>query len=252
MKLLERLKLYVLNLHFYSLFVLVSCTVIPALTLFVVCSRIFLSHRQTMKRFRRGISWYGKVIMAVPFPYIRVKYEGGSDVDPDKPFIFVCNHRSATDPFIVGILPHEVAQIVNVWPFRLPVFGAYARWAGYLNIRMMTHEQFIKRALQFLQEGISIVFFPEGTRSTTGKMGAFHGAAFRLACASRVPVVPLCISGSEKIMPKGSSLLRPGRIRVRRLPEITWNEYNILTAFAFKNRVWNIMDRELARMENKA
>jgi 1-acyl-sn-glycerol-3-phosphate acyltransferase len=247
----ERLKLYALNAYFYTLFFLMSGTVIPVLTLFVVFQRPFLTHRSMMKRFRRAISWYGKVIMAIPFPFIRVRYEDTGNDDPEKAYIFVCNHRSASDAFLIGVLPQEVVQIVNVWPFRIPVLGFYARFSGYLNIRMMLPEQFRQKALQLLSDGVSIVFFPEGTRSTTGTMGSFHGAAFRLALESRVPVVPLCISGSENIPPKGSSLLRPGMIRVRRLPAIPWEQYKGLTAFAFKNRVWKVIDHELSTMESK-
>ncbi len=80
-------------------------------------------------------------------------------------------------------------------------------------------------------------------------MGSFHGAAFRLALETKAPVVPLCITGNENIPPKGSLLLRPGTIRVRRLPAITWDEYKDLNAFAFKNRVWHIIDKELSVME---
>jgi 1-acyl-sn-glycerol-3-phosphate acyltransferase len=149
----------------------------------------------------------------------------------------------------MGILPHELVQIVNVWPFRIPVLGVYAKLAGYLNIRMIPPEQFMQCASQLLKDGVSIVFFPEGTRSTSRKMGSFHGSAFRLALESQASIVPLCISGSECIPPKGSPLLRPGIIRVRSLPEIGWDEYKDLTAFALKNRVWKSMDRELSTME---
>jgi 1-acyl-sn-glycerol-3-phosphate acyltransferase len=62
-------------------------------------------------------------------------------------------------------------------------------------------------------------------------------------------VVPLCISGNENIPPKGSLLLRPGTIRVRRLSAITWDEYKGLNAFAFKNRVRKVIDHELSVME---
>ena len=115
----------------------------------------------------------------------------------------------------------------------------------------MSPGQFTEKATRLLNEGVSIIFFPEGTRSASLKMGSFHGAAFRLALASKASVVPLCISGNENIPPKGSLLMRPGTIRVRRLPAIPWDEYKDLTAFAFKNRVWRIIDRELAAMENR-
>ena len=248
---LSRFKLYLLNLYFYTLFILLSATVIPILTIYVVCLALLIpSRRRTMKRFRRAISWYGMVIIASPYPFIKLRYEVHGENEPGEPYIFVCNHRSASDAFLMGILPHELVQIVNVWPFRIPVLGAYAKFAGYLNIRMMPPDQFIQSASALLTEGVSIVFFPEGTRSTSGKMGSFHGSAFRLALASKASIVPFCISGSEKIPPKGSPLLRPGVIRVRRLTAITWDEYKDLNAFALKNRVWKIIDQELSAMES--
>jgi 1-acyl-sn-glycerol-3-phosphate acyltransferase len=247
----DRVKLHLLNLYFYTFFFLFSSIGIPVLTLYVAVTRLFFSHRKTMKRFRRAISWYGKLITAIPFPFIRLRYEDREKKSPGEPYIFVSNHRSASDAFLMCVLPHEVVQIVNVWPFRIPVLGLYAKFAGYLNIRMMSHEQFLEKACALLSQGVSIVFFPEGTRSASREMGSFHGAAFRLALASKASVVPLCISGNENIPPKGSLLLRPGTIRVRRLPAITWEQYRDLNAYAFKNRVWNIIDQELGRMEGE-
>jgi 1-acyl-sn-glycerol-3-phosphate acyltransferase len=248
---IARLKLYIFNVYFYSLFLLCSALVIATLTAGITfLGLFFLPARKTWKRFRRAINWYGKAVMAVPFPFIKVRYERAGTNAPEGPYIFVCNHRSAVDPFLIGVLPQELVQTVNIWPFRIPVLGVYARFSGYLNIRMMPRDEFMLRASQLLREGVSIVFFPEGTRSTTGAMGSFHGAAFRLALESRASVVPLCIAGAEKVFPKGSSLVRPGTIRVRELPAIPWDEYKDLTAFAFKNRVWKIIDGELALMEH--
>lgn len=240
-----------LSLYFYPLFLLVSALCIPALTLFVACLRPFLSHRRTMKRFRRAIAWYGRLVISLPFPFIRYRYEAQAGSAPGEPYIFVCNHRAASDPFLMSLIPQEIVQIANIWPFRLPVLGVYARFSGYLNIRMMPADEFMKRAGQLLQEGVSIVFFPEGTRSTTGRMGSFHGAAFRLALQTRVPIVPMCIVGNEQMPLKGSSLLAPGLVQVRRLRAVIWDDYRELTAFALKNRVWKLMDRELAAMEGR-
>ncbi|MFA5073535.1 MAG: lysophospholipid acyltransferase family protein [Nitrospirota bacterium] len=249
----DRLKYYLLNLYFYPLFLFFSAFVIPVLTIVItILGILVLPERQTWRRFRRAINWYGKIVMAIPFPFIRVQYEHSEKNDQDGPFIIVCNHRSAADAFLMGVLPYELVQIVNVWPFRLPVLGQYAKFAGYLNIRMMQYDQFITKASRLLEEGVSIVFFPEGTRSTDQTMRNFHSAAFRLAYAAKASIVPLCISGSDIIMPKGSALLRSGMVKIRQLPPIAWNDYKDLTVFAFKNRVWKIMDRELAMMENRA
>jgi len=248
---ISRFNLYLLNLYFYTLFVLLSATVIPILTVYVVCLGLLIpSRRRTMKRFRRAISWYGRVIIACPYPFIKLRYENAVKNDPEGPYIIICNHRSASDAYLMGILPHELVQIVNIWPFRIPVLGIYAKLAGYLNIRMIPTEEFMQSASELLKDGVSIIFFPEGTRSTTNKMGSFHGSAFRLALETKAAIVPLCISGSENIPPKGSPLLRPGIITIRRMPAIAWSEYKDLTAFALKNRVWKIMDHELSVMES--
>lgn len=249
---LDRLKIVLLNLYFYTFFILLSSVVIPTLTLFVAFSRPFLSRRRTMNLFRRAISWYGIIITSIPYPFIRLRYENREQRDPGGPYIFVSNHRAASDAFLMCVLPHVCVQIVNVWPFRIPVLGLYAKFSGYLNIRMMTHEQFLEKAMNLMSEGASIIFFPEGTRSAGRTMGNFHGAAFRLALESKAPVVPICISGNESIPPKGSLLLHPGTIRVRRLSAITWDEYKDLNAFAFKNRVRQMIEHELEIMEGAA
>ncbi len=249
MTMAERIKIAALNIYFYTFFFIVSTLGVAVLTLIVASTRLFLSGRKTMKRFRRAINWYGTIITSIPYPFIKVRFEDRSGTDRTKGSIFVCNHRSTSDAFLISVLPVELVQIVNIWPFRIPILGFYARLAGYINIRMMPHEEFMEMAGKLLAEGVSIVFFPEGTRSASRKMGSFHGAAFRLALATKAPIVPLCLSGTENIPPKGSLMLRPGTITVRSMPAITWSEYKNLNAFAFKNRVWNMIDSELKIME---
>ena len=177
---MNALKLAFLNAWFHALLALFSLVAIPALTLVVVCQAPFLSH-QAMGRFRRAISWYGfAIIYVLPFPWIRFRYEKEGAGAPG-PFLFVCNHRSSCDPFLMGCLPEECVQIVNTWPMRLPVWGPMARLAGYLSINEMPVEEFFARARRLLAEGTSIVAFPEGTRSRSREMGPFHSSVFRLA-----------------------------------------------------------------------
>ena len=246
------MKLIIMNAYFYVLFLISSAIVIPLLFLYVVFLSLFLQNRRVMKRFRRCISWYGRVMTSVPFPFIRLRYEDCSGGGADGGCIFVSNHRAASDAFLMCVLPHEAVQVVNTWPFYIPVIGRFAKMAGYLNIKKMTPELFNERAESLLAEGVSIIFFPEGTRSGSREMGPFHGAAFRLALGSKAPIAPICIVGNENIPPKGSFLLRSGTIRVRRLPAIRWEEYRHFSVFALKNRVRSIIESELSLMENRA
>jgi len=247
-----RILLILLNVYFYALFLMASAIVIPVLSLFTVFLSVFLPERLVMKRFRRCISWYGRVMTSVPFPFIRLRYEDRSGGESDRAYIFVCNHRAASDAFLMCVLPHEAVQVVNTWPFHIPVLGRFARMAGYLNIKKMTPELFYDRAEALLAEGVSIIFFPEGTRSGNREIGAFHGTAFRLALRAKAPIVPLCIVGNENIPPKGSFLMRTGLVRVRRLPAVLWEEYRNFTVFALKNRVRGIIESELSVMEGGA
>ena len=80
-------------------------------------------------------------------------------------------------------------------------------------------------------------------------MNNFHSAAFRLSLQSKVPVVPVCISGTEQVLPKGSRLLRPGTINVRMLPAIDWEDVNDLNAFSYKNVAHRIIHSELKTMD---
>ena len=243
------MKVFLLNVLFYPLFFLFSLIGIPCLTLWVAFLSLFLTHRRTMRRFRRAISLYGRVVLWLGFPLVRVRYEHSGRDDGDGPFVFVCNHRSTSDPFLMAVLPHECVQVVNIWPFRLPVLGPMARWAGYLSVREMPAEQFVEKAVKLLADGTCLIAFPEGTRSTNRQVGAFHGSIFRVAIAARAPIVPLCISGNERIPPRGSGWLEPGCIRVRRLPALTWEEYHALNSFQLKNRVRSLIADELAAME---
>jgi len=247
-----RARLVFMNFYLYAGFLLVSVTVIPILSLLFAVASIFVPRRSAMKMLRRAIIWYGKAITTVPFPIIKLRYEDHSGSGSPGAAIFVCNHRAASDAFLMCVLsPCEAVQVVNTWPFRIPVIGAYARFAGYLNVKNMETEEFTERAAALLRDGVSIIFFPEGTRSGKREMGPFHSIAFRLAISTHMPIVPLCISGNENMPPRGSMLLHPGVIRVRRLPALLWEDFRDLTAFSLKNRVRDIVDRELSLMESR-
>ncbi len=247
------MKRLLLNAAFYTSFFVASLVMIPVLSLLVCLAAPFASKRRTMRRFRRGISWYGTVVIRVcPFPFVRVKYRDLGERDDLSGCVVVCNHRSASDPFLMACLPCECIQIVNVWPFRLPVLGRYAKWAGYLSVNEMPVEEFYDAAAELLSEGVCVISFPEGTRSGSREMGQFRGAVFRLALRARVPIVPVCICGNENIPHKGSPWLHPGLVQVHKLPAVTWDTYKDLTAFQLKNRIRDIIAGHLAEMEDEA
>jgi len=192
------------------------------------------------------------VIRVLPYPMVRVRSESAAEAAPGAPCIYICNHRSASDPFLMGFIPHEMVQIANAWPFRLPVLGFFARCAGYLSVNEMPVEEFYARAGRLLADGVCLVAFPEGTRAAGLEVGPFHSAVFRLAMRCRAPIVPLCIDGNERIPPRGTGWLDPGVIRVRRLAPVCPDTYKDWSAFRLKMHVRNQMVTELAAMRGAA
>jgi 1-acyl-sn-glycerol-3-phosphate acyltransferase len=245
------LKIAYLNITFYAFFFIFSLNAFINLGSMIILLALFLPKRKVFKRLRRAISCYGAVVIRIlPFPLIRISYKDYAKNDPVGPYLFVCNHRAASDPFFLAVFPYEIVQVVNIWPFRLPALGIIARIAGYLSVREMPFTEFLMKTRKLFSEGVSIAAFPEGTRSRDKSVGQFYSSVFRLALETKVPIVPVCITGNENMPPIGSPFLRPGLIKIHRLPAITWEEYGGFSPFKLKNYVRDIISKEVAVMDN--
>ena len=229
------------NIIFYVLFLVFSAIYIPIVSVFVAMIRILSSQRIALKIFRKAISYYGKMIIFVlPRYFIKVCFKDFSSNEKG-PFVYVINHRASSDAFLLACLDGEIVQVVNKWPFKLPVLGVYAKWAGYLNVREMTFDKFSDSCSNFLGQGCSIAAFPEGTRSGDKTVGQFHGAIFRVAQANQAKIVPVIIMGNEDKPGRGSFNLNAGKIHVHRLPSIGYNDYKGMNSFKLKKYMRNLM-----------
>ncbi len=150
---------------------------------------------------------------------IRIEVEGQENVPMDTPVIFACNHASQVDILVLyQALPVPFRFVVKEELFRIPVLGFSMRAAGYIPIDRSGGKKAVKslqRAAKQIKEGASIVIFPEGTRTRNGRLQEFKAGAFMLAMKSGCPILPVAISGTFSILPKGSIWARPGRIKVR-------------------------------------
>ncbi len=151
---------------------------------------------------------------------VRVRTFDLDRVDWSEAAVVVANHQSWFDVFaLAAFLPGRVRFIAKEELGRIPVFGSAWRNCGHISIDRADR----KRAIQSLdragarmrEESLAVTFFPEGTRSPDGRLYAFKKGAFVLAMRTGVPVVPVGISGSRDIMPKGSFRVRSGEIRIR-------------------------------------
>lgn len=149
---------------------------------------------------------------------IKVKVIGKENILQWKPQVFMANHQSDFDILIsLAYIPAQFRWIAKKELFAIPIFGAAMRSAGYIEIDRSNHEkalQSIDEAALRIRRGKSIMTFPEGTRSREGEINAFKQGAFHLAIKSGVPIVPVSIIGSGRIMPKRSLRIKPGQIKM--------------------------------------
>ncbi len=137
------------------------------------------------------------------------------------PCIITPNHQSFFDPYCIGAWGHyNIIFVVNNWPFSIPLYGPCMRKAGYLNAEKMHGATLLENAKKRLEQGVSIIIFPEGTRSPNGQLQRFHPGAFKLAMETGVPIVPLCIQGLGHFLPKGKWLLRSGPVTITALAPV--------------------------------
>ena len=150
---------------------------------------------------------------------VRLKIEGLEHLQKEGPYIFMVNHQGSYDIFsILGYLPFQFKWLAKKELFSIPVLGWGMTAVGYISIdRAGTREtvEAMNRAARKIREGMSVVIFPEGSRSPDGFIQPFKKGGFTLAIKSKVPIVPMAIAGSREIISKGTMRVSPGDIRVR-------------------------------------
>lgn len=137
---------------------------------------------------------------------------------PDGPLIFASNHESALDILaLLATLPRPIRFIAKEELFRIPVFGWYLAIGGHVRVDRRNHSRALatlRRAGEIVRAGTSLIVFPEGTRSTDGRVHAFKKGPFVVAMEAGVPVVPVAISGAGRVTPKKQIAVVPGTIRI--------------------------------------
>jgi 1-acyl-sn-glycerol-3-phosphate acyltransferase len=141
----------------------------------------------------------------------------------------MCNHQSNYDiPVLLGELPVQFRWLAKAELFKVPIFGRGMRGAGYISIDRFDRSsafQSLDKAAATIKQGTSVMIFPEGTRSVDGKLLPFKKGGFVLAVDAGVPIVPLVISGTHDIMPKGRLLVRRQSVHVQIQPPIETSAY---------------------------
>ncbi len=140
-------------------------------------------------------------------------------LDPDRAYVFMSNHRSQFDILaLVAALPEfQLRWVAKKELTRVPIFGWALRQVGHIIIDRSDHAQAVeslRAAKAQMDEGISVVIFPEGTRAAPDDLLPLKKGGFMLALETGAPIVPIAVRGSEHVLPRDSWLVAPGDIEV--------------------------------------
>ena len=156
--------------------------------------------------------------VAVTVTGVRCRGHGLDLLPTEGPYVVVANHCSHLDsPCLVRALPHALYFVVKRELTRIPLFGPTLVKLGFVIVDRSNSEEAHRRmaeAVQLIREGHRVLVFAEGTRSRDGHLQPFKKGGFHLAIDAQVPVVPVAINGSHRLLPKGELTTRPGTVDI--------------------------------------
>lgn len=208
------------------------------------------TRRSDPDRYRLGRFFRNSAVLAGAInPFWKFRIVDKVHPDPRRPYVFVANHRSNADAFLIVRLPWEMKLLAKRSIMRIPLLGWQMRVAGDVPV-VRGDKESARRAMlelrRWLDKRVSVFFFPEGTRSEDGTLGRFREGAFRLAIEAGVDIVPLAISGTEQALPKHSIVFHPTISTLTVLPPIATKGMTLADAPRLAEEVRGAISRSLA------
>src|SRR5215208_107740 len=179
-------------------------------------------------------------VMAALNPLWRFRYSGTMPSNPRRPFVVVSNHESFADILLISHLPWEMKWLSKAELFRIPVMGWMMWLVGDIPVKRgfgPSALEAMERCRQALSRRVSVMIFPEGTRSRTAELLPFKDGAFRLAIEAGVPILPLALSGTSTALRKHDWRFGKSVAEVRVLPPVETGGLQLADVPALKNRV---------------
>ncbi len=166
--------------------------------------------------FYAGVGWARSITWA---SWVRVRVAGRELVRPRQSYVILCNHQGAYDILaLYGYLGRQFRWVMKQELRKVPFLGWGCAAIGHIFVDRGNSSRAIaslEAAARHLAGGVSVLFFPEGTRSEDGRLRPFKKGGFAMARQLDLPILPVSITGSGRILPKACLFPRPGTIRVR-------------------------------------
>ena len=179
---------------------------------------------------------------------IPVKTEGKELIDAKQSYVFLANHQGYFDIFLTyGYLGHNFKWMMKEYLYKIPFVGIACRASGqiFVDDTRAGITKAVEQSRKTLQRGMSMVIFPEGTRSYDGSMGEFKRGAFMLSNEIGLPVVPMTINGSFKVFNRKARSVSHGTLSLQIHEPISPDYYKSKPTKVFMQEVWDIINRDL-------
>ena len=164
----------------------------------------------------RACRWWGRNLLKIA--HISVQVEGLEHLAPGQAYVFAANHRSNFDIFaLLSVLPGRFLWVAKKSLFEIPFLGQALSRMGSISVdreNLRSAVQSLDRATAIVKRGVSLIIFPEGTRAMSRELLPFKKGVFIMAIKAGQPIVPVSISGTRFIQPRGTMRMRPGPIKV--------------------------------------
>ena len=159
----------------------------------------------------------------------KVTVNGLANIDPTQSYVYMSNHQSNFDiPVLLAYLPVQFRWLAKAELFKIPIFGRAMRGAGYVKIDRFNQEaafESLNEAAEKMKNGVSVMIFPEGTRSRDGKIRPFKKGGFVMAVDAGVPIVPVVLKGTWTLMDKSSLKINTGEVSLNLKAPIATTDY---------------------------
>ncbi len=194
---------------------------------------------------------HGRGMLVIASPFISIERR---DLDKiQHPCILVVNHLSFFDSYFMSALPFfDMAFAVGAWPFRMFWYSRFMRLADYLDVESISWEETLEICRRVFSDNAGVLFFPEGHRSRNGDIQQFQSGAFRLAVETGIPIVPLCITGTDRLLPPGHFRLHPANIILKALSPVYPETFSgSMPHIKMRRYVHNLMATEIQKMREE-
>jgi len=193
---------------------------------FLIIGTISHLSRNRKKIYHWGTQVWAKSLLALG--NVKMKVNGLENINKEGNYIFASNHTSSLDILVIAaVLPKSFLFVMREDLFKIPLLGKICKNAGYISLNVKNPQksyQDIQNIISLVKEGESIMYYPEGGRKK--ELQEFKAGIAKIALESHVPIIPIAISGSGKLMPRKSLIFYSGIIKVDIGEAMHFNKYS--------------------------